>query len=156
MTTQVDALGLIGQVLNKMTAGALPKPPEKPRYMNEMTMDQAWDLARPKRPGAYARIDGSSSYEQATLGARFYFREERLSEVKNIEGASQTLPVVESPRSRPRVVRFVRQTFEGGVISILIGFGRGRRSGIRLLFMVLSPTTYTVSDIRVILCHFCT
>jgi hypothetical protein len=53
---QVDALGLIGQVLNKMHAGALPKPPEKARYMNEMTMDQAWDLARPKRPGADARI----------------------------------------------------------------------------------------------------
>jgi predicted phage terminase large subunit-like protein len=53
---QVDALGLIGQVLNKMTGGALPKPPEKVRYMNGMTMDEAWDLARPKRPGADARI----------------------------------------------------------------------------------------------------
>jgi hypothetical protein len=42
-------------VLNKMHAGALPKPPEKVRYMNGMTMDEAWDLARPKRPGA-ARI----------------------------------------------------------------------------------------------------
>ena len=53
---QVDALGLIGQVLNKMHAGALPKPPEKLRCANEMTMDEAWDLARPKRPGADARI----------------------------------------------------------------------------------------------------
>jgi predicted phage terminase large subunit-like protein len=53
---QVDALGLIGQVLVKMTAGALPKPPEKVRYMNEMTMDEVWDLARPKRLGADARI----------------------------------------------------------------------------------------------------
>ena len=33
-----------------------PKPPEKARYMNEMTLDQAWDLARPKRPGSDARI----------------------------------------------------------------------------------------------------
>jgi hypothetical protein len=53
---QVDALGLIGQVLNKMHAGALPKPPEKMRCMNGMTMDEAWDLARPKRPGTDARI----------------------------------------------------------------------------------------------------
>jgi hypothetical protein len=41
---QVDALGLIGQ------------PPEKMRCMNGMTMDEAWDLARPKRPGTDARI----------------------------------------------------------------------------------------------------
>jgi predicted phage terminase large subunit-like protein len=53
---QVDALGLIGQVLDRMTAGALPKPPEKLRCANEMTMDEAWELARPKRPGADARI----------------------------------------------------------------------------------------------------
>ena len=53
---QVDALGLIGQVLDKMTAGPLPKPPEKVRYMNGMTMDEVWDLARPKRPGTDARI----------------------------------------------------------------------------------------------------
>jgi predicted phage terminase large subunit-like protein len=53
---QVDALGLIGQVLDRMSAGALPKPPEKVRYANEMTMDEAWNLARPKRPGADARI----------------------------------------------------------------------------------------------------
>jgi predicted phage terminase large subunit-like protein len=53
---QVDALGLIGQVLNKMHAGAPPKQPEKVRYMNGMTMDEAWDLARPKRPGTDARI----------------------------------------------------------------------------------------------------
>jgi predicted phage terminase large subunit-like protein len=46
---QVDALGLIGQVLDRMTAGALPKPPEKLRCANEMTMDEAWALAVPKR-----------------------------------------------------------------------------------------------------------
>ena len=53
---QVDALGLIGQVLDKMSAGrALATPTEKPRYANEMTMDKAWQLARPKRPGSDAR-----------------------------------------------------------------------------------------------------
>jgi hypothetical protein len=53
---QVDALGLIGQVLDRMTAGALPKPPEKLRCANEMTMDEAWRLAMPKRPGLDGRI----------------------------------------------------------------------------------------------------
>jgi predicted phage terminase large subunit-like protein len=53
---QVDALGLIGQVLDRMTAGALPKPPEKLRCANEMTMDEAWTLAKPKRPGLDGRI----------------------------------------------------------------------------------------------------
>jgi predicted phage terminase large subunit-like protein len=53
---QVDALGLVGQVLHRMTAGALPKPPEKLRYANEMTMDEAWELARPKRPDPYTRL----------------------------------------------------------------------------------------------------
>jgi predicted phage terminase large subunit-like protein len=53
---QVDALGLIGQVLGRMTAGAPPKPPEKLRCANEMTMDEAWNLARPRRPDPYARL----------------------------------------------------------------------------------------------------
>ena len=53
---QVDALGLIGQVLDKMTAGTPPKPLEKLRYANEMTMDEAWALAVAKRPDPYARI----------------------------------------------------------------------------------------------------
>ena len=54
---QVDALGLIGQVLNKMRPGtAPPKPPEKLRYANEMTMDEAWTLAKPKRLGLDGRI----------------------------------------------------------------------------------------------------
>jgi hypothetical protein len=35
---------------------ALPKPSEKIRFANEMTMDEAWRLARPKRPGLDARI----------------------------------------------------------------------------------------------------
>jgi len=48
---QVDALGLIGQVLDCMTAGsALPTTPEKIRYMNEMTMDEVWERARSQRP----------------------------------------------------------------------------------------------------------
>jgi hypothetical protein len=51
-----DALGLIGQVLDRMTAGALPKPPEKLRFANEMTMDEAWALAVPKRPDPNARL----------------------------------------------------------------------------------------------------
>jgi hypothetical protein len=47
---QVDALGLIGQVLNRMTAGKpIPPDAEKLRGANEMTMDEAWKLAVPKR-----------------------------------------------------------------------------------------------------------
>ena len=57
---QVDALGLIGHVLDKMHAGPLPKPPEKVRYMNGMTMDEAWDLARPKRPARMHEFDGTA------------------------------------------------------------------------------------------------
>jgi phage terminase large subunit-like protein len=54
---QVDALGLIGQVLDRMAAGrAPPNPTEKIRFANEMTMDEAWQLARPKRPGSDAQI----------------------------------------------------------------------------------------------------
>ena len=53
---QVDALGLIGQSARKMTAEtALPKTSEEIRFANEMTMDEAWRLARPKRPGLDAR-----------------------------------------------------------------------------------------------------
>jgi hypothetical protein len=54
---QVDALGLIGQVLDRMTAGKVPPhPTEKIRFANEMTMDEAWQLARPKHPASDARI----------------------------------------------------------------------------------------------------
>jgi hypothetical protein len=53
---QVDALGLIGQVLDRMTAGKVPPKPEKIRCANEMTMDEAWQLARPRRLGSDARI----------------------------------------------------------------------------------------------------
>jgi predicted phage terminase large subunit-like protein len=54
---QVDALGLIGQLLDRMGKGAaLPSSDQKPRFMNEMTMDEAWELARPKRPDSTPRI----------------------------------------------------------------------------------------------------
>ena len=53
--------------------------------------------------------------------------------------------MVELARPRPRIVRLVRQTFEGGTVCLLIGFGRGRRSGISLLFMVLSPAPWSTS-----------
>jgi predicted phage terminase large subunit-like protein len=54
---QVDALGLIGQVLDRMTAGREPpKAPEKIRFANEMTMDEAWQLARPRVRNINARV----------------------------------------------------------------------------------------------------
>jgi hypothetical protein len=47
---QVDALGLVGQVLDRMSAGSAPKPEVPPiRGASKMTMDEAWELARPKR-----------------------------------------------------------------------------------------------------------
>jgi predicted phage terminase large subunit-like protein len=54
---QVDALGLIGQVLDRMQPGT---PAEKPlgpiRGASEMTMDEAWELAVPKSRDPYGRI----------------------------------------------------------------------------------------------------
>ena len=50
---QVDALGLIGQVLDRMNKGTAPKPEEPIRGLlglTGLTMDEAWELARPKRP----------------------------------------------------------------------------------------------------------
>jgi hypothetical protein len=48
---QVDALGLIGQLLDRISKGtALPGPDQKIRFMNEMTMEEVWTLAAPKRP----------------------------------------------------------------------------------------------------------
>ncbi len=46
---QVDALGLIGQVLDRMTSGQKPKEPERMRGATEMTMDEVWELGAPKR-----------------------------------------------------------------------------------------------------------
>jgi predicted phage terminase large subunit-like protein len=54
---QVDALGLIGQVLDRMGKGtAPPDTDEKIRFMNGLTMDETWELCRPKRPDWNARI----------------------------------------------------------------------------------------------------
>jgi hypothetical protein len=56
---QVDALGLIGQVLDRMNKGTAPKPEEPIRGLlglTGLTMDEAWELARPKRPDWDARI----------------------------------------------------------------------------------------------------
>jgi hypothetical protein len=56
---QVDALGLVGQLLDRMRMSKGSAPPgsdRKMRFMNELTMDEAWELARPKRPDWNARI----------------------------------------------------------------------------------------------------
>jgi hypothetical protein len=54
---QVDALGLIGQLLDRMSRGtAFPGRDQKVRFMNEMTLDEIWELARRKRPEWDARI----------------------------------------------------------------------------------------------------
>lgn len=45
---QVDALGLIGQVLDRMTGGTAPLKPPKMRGTLEMTMDEVWKLAKSK------------------------------------------------------------------------------------------------------------
>ena len=52
-----DCLGLIGQLLDRMGKGTpLPSTDQKIRFMNEMTMDEAWALARTKRPDWDGRI----------------------------------------------------------------------------------------------------
>ena len=56
---QVDALGLIGQSLQLMSSGSAKAPDElagKLRGANEMTIDEAWNLAMPKRLDDDARI----------------------------------------------------------------------------------------------------
>lgn len=53
---QVDALGLIGQILDKMSPGIAPAEPSKFRGLRDMTLDEAWDLAMPKRANGDARI----------------------------------------------------------------------------------------------------
>jgi hypothetical protein len=52
-------LSLIGQVLDRMSSGQRPKPEEPIRGllgMTGLTMDEAWELARPKRSDWNARI----------------------------------------------------------------------------------------------------
>lgn len=46
---QVDALGLIGQLLDRMVVPQPDVPDEPMRGLAEMTMQEAWDLAQPKR-----------------------------------------------------------------------------------------------------------
>ena len=55
---QVDALGLIGQLLDVMRKGKAPAKPTFPkiRSMNELTMDEVWQLCRPKPRDPYGRI----------------------------------------------------------------------------------------------------
>ena len=53
---QVDALGLIGQILDKMSPGVVPPQPSKFRGLQEMTLNEAWELAMPKRSNGNARI----------------------------------------------------------------------------------------------------
>jgi predicted phage terminase large subunit-like protein len=53
---QVDALGLIGQVLDRMSAGEKPKAVEPPWGTFDLTMDEAWKLAVPKHREPNARI----------------------------------------------------------------------------------------------------
>jgi len=50
---QVDALGLVGQLLNVMLKGEKPKIEEPMRGHMEMTMDEAWEKARPKVAAEY-------------------------------------------------------------------------------------------------------
>lgn len=45
---QVDALGLVGQLLDIMVKGTAPIESQPMRGADEMTMDEAWKLARPK------------------------------------------------------------------------------------------------------------
>lgn len=52
---QVDALGLIGQILDKMSPGIVPLLPSKFRGLREMTMEEVWNLV-PKRSNGDARI----------------------------------------------------------------------------------------------------
>lgn len=45
---QVDALGLVGQLLDDMITKQKSKAGEAPRGLREMTMGEAWALAKPK------------------------------------------------------------------------------------------------------------
>lgn len=47
---QVDALGLIGQLLDDMITRQKPKSSEPMRGADKMTMSEAWNLAAPKKP----------------------------------------------------------------------------------------------------------
>ena len=53
---QVDALRLIGQVLDRMSAGENPKAVEPPWGAFDLTPDEVWKLGVPKRRDPNARI----------------------------------------------------------------------------------------------------
>ena len=53
---QVDALGLIGQLLDKMIQPAAPEPPVDPRGLEQMTMAEAFRLANPRTARGARRI----------------------------------------------------------------------------------------------------
>jgi predicted phage terminase large subunit-like protein len=54
---QVDALGLIGQLIDIMLVGKAPAPAIKPiRGIDELTMDEVWRLCRPRVPDPNPRI----------------------------------------------------------------------------------------------------
>jgi hypothetical protein len=54
---QVDALGLIGQLIDIMLVGRAPVPAIKPiRGIDELTMDEVWRLCRPRLPDPNPRI----------------------------------------------------------------------------------------------------
>ena len=54
---QVDALGLVGQLLDKMIQPAGPEAPVVPRHISDMTLNEAFKLANPRaRGGARVRI----------------------------------------------------------------------------------------------------
>jgi hypothetical protein len=59
MTTR-STLGLIGQILNRMGKGhsdiGRRSSARQPRFMNEMTMEEIWLRAQPKRPDVDRRI----------------------------------------------------------------------------------------------------
>jgi predicted phage terminase large subunit-like protein len=48
---QVDMLSLFGRMLDSLMPGQVPKDAEPMRGMYEMTMDEAWDLLKPKQGG---------------------------------------------------------------------------------------------------------
>jgi len=53
---QVDALGLVGQLIDIMQAGRPPAQAAPIRAMTELTMDEVWRLCRPRLPGFGRRI----------------------------------------------------------------------------------------------------
>jgi predicted phage terminase large subunit-like protein len=53
---QVDALGLIGQLIDIMLIGKAPARVLPVRSIDELTMDEVWRLCRPRTPDPYRRI----------------------------------------------------------------------------------------------------